>query len=99
MTMTMTSRADRNSSDYHRIERAIRFLDDAAPVRPSLDQVARHVGMSPFHFQRPFKKHRGVTPQAHRRRALAERARRALGVAATVTDAVYLERNSVGAFV
>jgi AraC-like DNA-binding protein len=57
----MTSRADRNSADYHRIERAIRFLDDSAPTRPSLDQVARHVGMSPFHFQRLFTRWAGIS--------------------------------------
>ncbi|HEX6316571.1 MAG TPA: methylated-DNA--[protein]-cysteine S-methyltransferase [Gemmatimonadaceae bacterium] len=60
---TMTSRADRNSADYQRIERAIRFLDESAPSRPSLDQVARHVGMSPFHFQRLFTRWAGISPK------------------------------------
>lgn len=41
--ITTMSRSDRQSADYHRIERAIRFLDRSAPVRPSLEQVARHV--------------------------------------------------------
>lgn len=61
--ITMTSRADRNTADYQRIERAIRFLDDSAPVRPSLDQVAKHVGMSPFHFQRLFTRWAGISPK------------------------------------
>jgi len=51
---TVTSRTDRNSADYHRIERAIRFLDESSPTRPSLGEVARHVGMSQFHFHRLF---------------------------------------------
>jgi AraC family transcriptional regulator of adaptative response/methylated-DNA-[protein]-cysteine methyltransferase len=61
--IAMTSRADRNSADYQRIERAIRFLDESAPSRPSLDQVAKHVGMSPFHFQRLFTRWAGISPK------------------------------------
>ena len=61
--IAMTSRADRNSADYHRIERAIRFLDASSPARPSLAEVARHVGMSPFHFQRLFTRWAGISPK------------------------------------
>jgi AraC family transcriptional regulator of adaptative response/methylated-DNA-[protein]-cysteine methyltransferase len=59
----MNSRTDQSSADYHRIERAIRYLDRRAPGRPPLEEVARHVGMSPFHFQRLFLRWAGVSPK------------------------------------
>ncbi len=52
-----------NTTDYHRIERAIRYLDARSPAQPSLDEVARHVGLSPFHFQRLFTRWAGISPK------------------------------------
>ncbi|MBC8074241.1 MAG: bifunctional DNA-binding transcriptional regulator/O6-methylguanine-DNA methyltransferase Ada [Deltaproteobacteria bacterium] len=60
-----------------------------ADEAPRNDELARELGVSPFYFQRLFKQHTGVTPQAYRRRVLAERARASLPGAATVTAAVY----------
>jgi AraC family transcriptional regulator of adaptative response/methylated-DNA-[protein]-cysteine methyltransferase len=51
------------SSDYHRIERAILYLDAHARGQPSLDDVARHLGLSLFHCQRLFHRWAGVTPK------------------------------------
>jgi len=87
--ITMTSRADRNSADYHRIERAIRFLDDSAPVRPSLDQVARHVGMSPFHFQRLFTRWAGISPKRFSQVLALEYAKGRLRESRNMIDATY----------
>ncbi len=55
--------SESNTTDYHRIERAIRYLDARAPAQPSLDDVARHVGLSPFHFQRLFTRWAGISPK------------------------------------
>jgi AraC family transcriptional regulator of adaptative response/methylated-DNA-[protein]-cysteine methyltransferase len=87
--ITMASRADRNSADYHRIERAIRFLDDAAPIRPSLDQVARHVGMSPFHFQRLFTRWAGISPKRFSQVLALEYAKDRLRESRNLIDATY----------
>ena len=87
--LTMTSRADRNSADYHRIERAIRFLDDSAPVRPSLDQVAKHVGMSPFHFQRLFTRWAGISPKRFSQVLALEYAKEKLRESRNLIDATY----------
>ena len=87
--ITMTSRADRNSADYHRIERAIRFLDESAPVRPSLDQVARHVGMSPFHFQRLFTRWAGISPKRFSQVLALEYAKNRLRDSRNLIDATY----------
>jgi AraC family transcriptional regulator, regulatory protein of adaptative response / methylated-DNA-[protein]-cysteine methyltransferase len=86
---SMTSRADRNSADYHRIERAIRFLDESSPTRPSLDQVARHVGMSPFHFQRLFTRWAGISPKRFSQVLALEYAKERLRESRNLIDATY----------
>jgi AraC family transcriptional regulator of adaptative response/methylated-DNA-[protein]-cysteine methyltransferase len=85
----MASRADRNSADYHRIERAIRFLDESTPVRPSLDQVARHVGLSPFHFQRLFTRWAGISPKRFSQVLALEYAKDRLRASRNLIDATY----------
>ncbi len=49
--------------DYARIESALRFLADQWRAQPELETVARHVGLSPFHFQRLFQRWAGVSPK------------------------------------
>jgi AraC family transcriptional regulator, regulatory protein of adaptative response / methylated-DNA-[protein]-cysteine methyltransferase len=51
------------NSDYARIERAIRYLDENATRQPSLAEVARSVHLSEFHFQRLFRRWAGVSPK------------------------------------
>lgn len=87
--ITMTSRADRNSADYHRIERAIRYLDASSPTRPSLDEVARHVGMSPFHFQRLFTRWAGISPKRFSQVLALEYAKEKLRESRNLLDATY----------
>jgi len=89
MMTTMASRTDRNTADYHRIERAIRYLDGAAPVRPSLDQVAKHVGMSPFHFQRLFTRWAGISPKRFSQVLALEYAKGRLHESRNLIDATY----------
>ena len=87
--IAMTSRADRNSADYHRIERAILFLDESAPIRPSLDQVAKHVGMSSFHFQRLFTRWAGISPKRFSQVLALEYAKDKLRGSRNLIDATY----------
>jgi AraC family transcriptional regulator, regulatory protein of adaptative response / methylated-DNA-[protein]-cysteine methyltransferase len=49
--------------DYKRIEAAISFVKENFKNQPNLDQVAEHVNLSPFHFQRMFQQWAGVTPK------------------------------------
>ncbi len=51
------------TTDYERIERAIRFLEDHVSDQPRLDEIAAHVHLSPFHFERLFKRWAGVMPK------------------------------------
>jgi AraC family transcriptional regulator, regulatory protein of adaptative response / methylated-DNA-[protein]-cysteine methyltransferase len=65
-------------SDYARIERAIRYLDEHHPEQPSLAEVARVVGLSEFHFQRLFQRWAGVSPKSFLRYVTLSHARRQL---------------------
>lgn len=49
--------------DYSRIADAIGFFRENFKAQPKLDEVADHVNLSPFHFQRMFKDWAGVTPK------------------------------------
>ncbi len=51
------------SSDYARVEAAIRHLEAHAAEQPSLAELAAVVGLSEFHFQRLFHRWAGVTPK------------------------------------
>ena len=51
------------SSDYARVERAIRYLQAHVHEQPSLAEVAEEIGLSEFHFQRLFQRWAGVSPK------------------------------------
>jgi AraC family transcriptional regulator, regulatory protein of adaptative response / methylated-DNA-[protein]-cysteine methyltransferase len=65
-------------SDYERVERAIQFIDTRYGDQPSLAEVAAHVGLSPHHFQRVFRRWAGVSPKRFLQLVTAEHARRLL---------------------
>jgi AraC family transcriptional regulator of adaptative response/methylated-DNA-[protein]-cysteine methyltransferase len=50
-------------SHYHRIAEAIRFIDSRVEQQPNLTELARHLGLSPFHVQRLFRRWAGITPK------------------------------------
>ncbi|HET6414386.1 MAG TPA: bifunctional DNA-binding transcriptional regulator/O6-methylguanine-DNA methyltransferase Ada [Anaeromyxobacter sp.] len=52
-------------------------------------ELARCLGLNTFTLERLFKRQMGVTPQAYRRRVLAERARIGIPAAASVSAAAY----------
>jgi AraC family transcriptional regulator, regulatory protein of adaptative response / methylated-DNA-[protein]-cysteine methyltransferase len=49
--------------DFQRIEEAIRFIRKNFRDQPELDEIARQIHLSPFHFQRLFKEWAGVSPK------------------------------------
>ena len=51
------------NSDYSRVAQAIEYLEAHATDQPGLVEVAAHVGLSEFHFQRLFHRWAGVTPK------------------------------------
>lgn len=50
-------------SDYDRISSAIQFLQQRVSDQPSLDDLAQHLHLSPFHCQRLFARWAGTTPK------------------------------------
>ncbi|MCB2106849.1 MAG: methylated-DNA--[protein]-cysteine S-methyltransferase [Rhodobacteraceae bacterium] len=78
-----------SSRDYERIAKAIDFIVAARPAQPSLEQVADHVGLSPFHLQRMFKRWSGVSPKQFMGYLTLEHAKRMLRESASVLDATY----------
>jgi len=51
------------NTDYDRVEKAINYLRKNSKSQPRLDDVAAHVGLSPYHFQKMFTKWAGVSPK------------------------------------
>ena len=75
--------------DYIRIERAIQFLDTHAREQPTLAEVAAHVGLSEFHFQRLFTRWAGISPKRFLQFRTAAEARALLRSRPSVLDATY----------
>ncbi len=50
-------------TDYEKIENAIVYLKQNFKEQPDLNAVAKQIHLSPFHFQRLFKKWAGVSPK------------------------------------
>ncbi|MEK7737251.1 MAG: AraC family transcriptional regulator, partial [Pseudomonadota bacterium] len=68
-------------TDYERIAAAIDFIVRRANSQPGLNEIAAHVHLSPFHFQRLFCRWAGVTPKKFLQVLTLERAKQLLGEA------------------
>ncbi|MGP8290728.1 methylated-DNA--[protein]-cysteine S-methyltransferase [Vreelandella zhanjiangensis] len=49
--------------DYARIEKAMAYMVERAKLQPSLEEVAAHVHLSAYHFQRLFCRYAGISPK------------------------------------
>ena len=49
--------------NYERIAKAIQYIQDHFQEKPSLERIAEHVNLSPFHFQRLFSDWAGTSPK------------------------------------
>ncbi|WP_437595093.1 bifunctional DNA-binding transcriptional regulator/O6-methylguanine-DNA methyltransferase Ada [Sorangium sp. So ce1000] len=72
-----------------------RLIESSEEV-PSLEELARHAGLSVFHTHRVFKAVTGVTPKAYAAAHRARRVRAELGKNGTVTQAIYAAGYSSG---
>lgn len=77
------------NQDYTRIERAIEYLEGNFREQPELEDVARHVGLSPFHCQRLFTRWAGVSPKRFLQFLTVEHAKSLLAEDETVLSATY----------
>ncbi len=77
-------------TDYDRMEAAILFLVKNYTMQPKLDEIASHIHMSSFHFQRMFREWVGVTPKRFVQYLSVEHAKKILKEThATLFDASY----------
>jgi len=77
------------SRDYHLIRRAIAFLSETWAEQPSLDRLAEHLGLSPAHCQKLFKRWCGLSPKEFVQAITVDHARALLEGSASVLDAAY----------
>ena len=84
-------------SDYERIAKAIDYIGENVTAQPSLADVAAHVHLSPFHFQRLFSRWAGTTPKRFLQVLTLELGKRLLEESASlleVADALGLSSSS-----
>ncbi|MFP3345045.1 AraC family transcriptional regulator, partial [Halomonas sp. SIMBA_159] len=73
-------------SDYDRIERAMAYMVDKAAEQPSLADIAAHIHLSPFHFQRLFCRWAGTTPKRFLQVLTLERGKQLLDESRSLLD-------------
>jgi AraC family transcriptional regulator of adaptative response/methylated-DNA-[protein]-cysteine methyltransferase len=75
--------------DYNRIEKAIQFIEENFQTQPSLKEIADHVALSEFHFNRLFSKWAGTSPQRFMRFLTKEFAKEKLAESTNLLEATY----------
>ena len=85
----MTLQQSEDSFHYQVMAAAIRWLEEHRDERPSLDEVAEAIGMSPTHFQRVFSQWVGVSPKKYLEYLTLDHARRLLAARRPVLEAAY----------
>jgi AraC family transcriptional regulator of adaptative response/methylated-DNA-[protein]-cysteine methyltransferase len=65
-------------SDYDRIAEAISFICARLHTQPTLNEIAAHMHLSPYHFQRLFCRWAGVSPKRFLQVLTLERAKQLL---------------------
>jgi AraC family transcriptional regulator of adaptative response/methylated-DNA-[protein]-cysteine methyltransferase len=94
MDMKVSTMADGflDSREFARMTRAIEFIEREYQRQPRLAEIAKHIGLSEFHFNRLFRRWTGLTPKQY----LAEVTSRAAGSALRVEPSVLDAAHSVG---
>lgn len=91
MDMKVTSISDSfvDSREFARMTRAIEFIEREFERQPRLAEIARHVGLSEFHFNRLFRRWTGLTPKQYLAEITSRAARPALREESSVLDAAH----------
>jgi AraC family transcriptional regulator of adaptative response/methylated-DNA-[protein]-cysteine methyltransferase len=75
--------------DYHRIQKAIEYLEQHYTKQPSLKQIVDTVHLSEFHFERMFTRWAGTTPQRFMRYLTKEYANQLLDESRDLLEVTY----------
>ncbi len=76
-----------HTTDYQRIEQAIRYLEANFQNQPSLEEIAGSVHLSKYHFQKLFKRWAGISPTQFMHFLTIEYAKSRLDQSESVLDA------------
>lgn len=79
----------RKNADYFRIEKAIMLIEKEFPAQPGLREIATHIGLSEYHFQRLFSRWVGISPKRFLQFLTKEYAKKLLENSSNLLDATY----------
>lgn len=88
-TTSTDTAAPAPAGDYGQIRNAIAYLSARWQEQPDLDALARHLGLSPGHCQRLFKRWCGVSPKEFVQAITIDHARRLLEGSASLLETAY----------
>ncbi len=77
------------SRDYEVVRRTLEYLTENWRDQPTLDSMADHAGLSPFHLQRVFSRWAGLTPKQFLQAITLDHARDLLKDSVSILDAAY----------
>jgi len=75
--------------DYDRIEKAITYIESHYERQPELKEIADHIGLSEFHFQRLFSGWVGISPKRFLQFLTKEHVKQLLAGSSNLLDATY----------
>lgn len=77
------------TTDYQRIAAAIAYLEEHHQEQPGLDELAAHLGLSPYHLQRIFTRWAGISPKRFLQYLTVEHAKQLLAESHNLLDVTY----------
>lgn len=78
-----------HSDDYARIEQVIYYLQRNAHQQPTLSEIAEHIHLSEYHFQRLFTRWVGVSPKRFLQYITKEHAKQLLARSSSILETSY----------
>jgi AraC family transcriptional regulator, regulatory protein of adaptative response / methylated-DNA-[protein]-cysteine methyltransferase len=75
--------------DYERVEKAIKYIEDNFHTQPTLKQIAEHIFLSEYHFQRLFSRWVGISPKRFLQFLTKEYAKELLENSRNILDVTY----------
>lgn len=88
-TEHVRDKSDAGTRDYDVVRRAIRFLSERWEEQPELERLAGHLGISPAHCQKLFKRWCGLSPKEFVQAITVDHARRLLANSASVLETAH----------
>lgn len=83
----MNAPSNQDQFQYDLMAAALRYIEEHADEQPTLEEVAKAIGLSPTHFQRVFSQWVGVSPKTYLQYLTLDHARHLLKERFTVLDA------------